>query len=57
MMRLKRITSKGVTQMFCLTGPSRCLKRLSCYFILKSLVSLAKTEKSSKDTMLLQTNI
>ena len=33
-------------------GPSQCIKRLSCNFFLKSLVQLAKTEKSSKDTML-----
>ena len=38
-------------------GPSRCIKILSCSFILKPLVLLAKTEKSSKDTILLQTNI
>ena len=38
-------------------GSSQCIKRLSCNFILKSLVPLAKTDKSSKDTMLLQTNI
>ena len=38
-------------------GPSQCIKRLSCNFFLKSLVQLAKTEKSSKDTMLLQTSI
>ena len=36
---------------------SRCIKRVSCHFILKSLVPSAKTEQSSKDTMLLQTNI
>ena len=38
-------------------GPSRCIKRLSCNFILKSSFLLAKTEISSKDTMLSQTNI
>ena len=38
-------------------GSSRCIRRLCCNFILKSLVPLAKTEKSAKDTMLFQTNI
>ena len=45
------------SDVLCNYDPSRCIKRLSCNFILKSLVPLAKTEKSSKDTMLLQTNI
>ena len=38
-------------------GLSRCIKKVSCNFNLKSLDPLAKTENSSKDTMLLQTNI
>ena len=56
MIRLERITSNDSDVLFdC--GPSRCIKILSCNFILKPLVLLAKTEKSSKDTILLQTNI
>ena len=37
--------------------PSQSIKTLSSNFTLKPLVPLAKTEKSSKGTMLLQTNI
>ena len=38
-------------------GPSHCIKRLYWNFILKSLLLLGKIERSSKDTILLQTNI
>ena len=43
--------------MLCLTAANHNVsKKISCKFILKSLIPLAKTEKSSNNKMLLQTN-
>ena len=57
MIRLKRITSKGLTQIFCLTVAHHDVLKDFLEFFSKIIGSISKTEKSSKDTMLLETNI
>ena len=53
MLHLKRITLKGpFSDVLFNCDSSRCIKLLSCNSILKSLVSLAKTEKFSKDNVI-----